>query len=79
MYFGYIYNYDGTPSTNKHPLNESQEVIWNFVAKHRAYPKVVVKDAIDNTVIEVENGKVLWPKLTEAERAALFDNLGISV
>jgi hypothetical protein len=60
-------------------LNESQEVIWNFVAKHRAYPKVVVKDAIDNTVIEVENGKVLWPKLTEAERAALFDNLGISV
>jgi hypothetical protein len=78
MYFGYIYNYDGSQSTHKHPLDENQEVIWRFVAKYRSSPKVVVKDAIDNTLIEVENGKVLWPKLTEPERSALFDNLGIT-
>ena len=79
MYQGYYLNQEGHYRDKCYLAEDNPESIWRFVFQHRDAPRVLVKDAGDNIVIEMLDGVIAWPALNDLQRRELYQRfLGLS-
>ena len=67
MLVGKVFNQDNKAIQQKYLANEA-EVCWRFLFQHRNATSVVISDEAGDTKMEMQSGKLVWPKDEELQK-----------